>query len=97
MYLLVSLLQLNALVVGNGSYILRPCGHDLHGPTICMMFEEVNNTLEPDDQRSWPVISVIFRFETEFKELCQNVTILHLKSGFSYLKTCIDVSKYGHQ
>ena len=31
MYLLVSLLQLNALVVGNGSYILQPCGHDLHG------------------------------------------------------------------
>ena len=26
--------QLNALVVGDGSYILRPCGHDLHGPTI---------------------------------------------------------------
>ena len=25
--------QLNALVVGNGSYILWPCGHDLHGPT----------------------------------------------------------------
>ena len=34
MYLLVSLLQLNALVAGNGSYILRPCGHDLHGPTL---------------------------------------------------------------
>ena len=25
--------QLNALVAANGSYILRPCGHDLHGPT----------------------------------------------------------------
>ena len=25
--------QLNALVAGNGSYILRPCDHDLHGPT----------------------------------------------------------------
>ena len=23
----------SALVAGNGSYILRPCGHDLHGPT----------------------------------------------------------------
>ena len=34
MYLLVSLLQLNALVVGNGSYILWPCGHDLHGLTV---------------------------------------------------------------
>ena len=33
MYLLVSLLQLNALVVGNGSYILRPYGHDLYSPT----------------------------------------------------------------
>ena len=25
--------QLNALVAGNGSYILRPCGHDLQGNT----------------------------------------------------------------
>ena len=25
----------NALVAGTGSYIVRPCGHDLHGPTIC--------------------------------------------------------------
>ena len=24
---------MNALVTGNGSYIVRPCGHDLHGPT----------------------------------------------------------------
>ena len=28
--------QLHALVVGNGSYILRPCGHDLHGPAITL-------------------------------------------------------------
>ena len=27
---------LNALVAGNGSYIVRPCGHDLHGPTVRM-------------------------------------------------------------
>ena len=26
--------RMNALVAGNGSYIVRPCGHDLHGPTI---------------------------------------------------------------
>ena len=26
-------LTTSALVAGNGSYILRPCGHDLHGPT----------------------------------------------------------------
>ena len=26
----------NALVVGNGSYILRAYGHDLHGPTGCL-------------------------------------------------------------
>ena len=25
---------MNALVAGNGSYIVRPCGHDLHGPTV---------------------------------------------------------------
>ena len=24
---------ITALVAGNGSYIVRPCGHDLHGPT----------------------------------------------------------------
>ena len=27
---------MNALVAGNGSYILRPCGHDLHGPTVSL-------------------------------------------------------------
>ena len=27
-------LTMNALVAGNGSYIVRPCGHDLHGPTV---------------------------------------------------------------
>ena len=37
MYLLVSLLQLNALVVGNGSYILQSCGHDLHSLTIIFL------------------------------------------------------------
>ena len=24
-------------MAGNGSYILRPCGHDLHGPTVLMV------------------------------------------------------------
>ena len=36
MYTTVSLYQLivlNALVAGNGSYIVRPYGHDLHGLT----------------------------------------------------------------
>ena len=37
MYLLVSLYNWSALVAGNGSYILRPCGHDLHGPTERMV------------------------------------------------------------
>ena len=41
MYLLVSLLQLNALVVGNGSYMLQPCGHDLHGLTVGMHHEHM--------------------------------------------------------
>ena len=27
-------LTTDALVAGNGSYIVRPCGHDLHGPTV---------------------------------------------------------------
>ena len=26
-------LTTDALVAGNGSYIVRPCGHDLHSPT----------------------------------------------------------------
>ena len=26
--------RMNALVAGNGSYIVRPCGHDLHSPTV---------------------------------------------------------------
>ena len=26
-------LTTSALVAGNGSYIVWPCGHDLHGPT----------------------------------------------------------------
>ena len=46
MYLLVSLLQLNALVAGNGSYILRPCGHDLHGPTMSTSFITVNSIFD---------------------------------------------------
>ena len=29
-------LTMNALVAGNGSYIVQPCGHDLHGPTVMM-------------------------------------------------------------
>ena len=28
---------MNALVAGNGSYIVRPCGHDLHGPTVSIL------------------------------------------------------------
>ena len=30
--------RMNALVAGNGSYIVRPCGHDLHGPTVCKAY-----------------------------------------------------------
>ena len=29
---------MNALVAGNGSYIVWPCGHDLHGPTITNLY-----------------------------------------------------------
>ena len=28
---------MNALVAGIGSYIVRPCGLDLHGPTISLL------------------------------------------------------------
>ena len=31
--------QLNALVAGNGSYILWPCGHDLHGSTLSLLLK----------------------------------------------------------
>ena len=30
---------MNALVVGNGSYIVQPCGHDLHGLTVINVWE----------------------------------------------------------
>ena len=29
--------RMSALVAGNGSYIVWPCGHDLHGPTPWMV------------------------------------------------------------
>ena len=35
-------LSTDALVVGNGSYIVRPCGHDLHGPTVTYSYEMIN-------------------------------------------------------
>ena len=41
-------LTASALVAGNGSYILRPCGHDLHGrtsPFVC-----------PNLSQYWPVL-----------------------------------------
>ena len=31
---------MNALVAGNGSYIVRPCGHDLHGPTVSIHWKK---------------------------------------------------------
>ena len=37
-------LTTDALVVGNGPYIVGPCGHDLHGPTspfVRQIFEPV--------------------------------------------------------
>ena len=35
---LVVSLSWTALVAGNGSYILRPCDHDLHGPTVSTLY-----------------------------------------------------------
>ena len=34
MRLLGGVSNMNVLVAGNGSYILGPCGHDLHGATV---------------------------------------------------------------
>ena len=44
---------MNALVAGIGSYIVRPCGHDLHGPTVSIkitlaIFIEIYTWLLPD-------------------------------------------------
>ena len=39
---------LNALVAGNGSYIVRPCGHDLHGPTSPFVHQKLS--------QYWPVL-----------------------------------------
>ena len=36
---------MNALVVGNGSYIVRPCGHDLRGPTDTVVHMDTDQNL----------------------------------------------------
>ena len=36
---------MNALVAGNSSYIVRPCGHDLHGPTACILPKILANSI----------------------------------------------------
>ena len=38
----------SALVAGNGSYIVRPCGHDLHGPTSPFVRQKLS--------QYWPVL-----------------------------------------
>ena len=35
-------LSTDALVVGNGSYIGRPCGHDLHSPTSPFVHQKLS-------------------------------------------------------
>ena len=42
--------RMNALVAGNGSYIVRPCGHDLHGPTVTegVLTQRLQNTKESE-------------------------------------------------
>ena len=40
--------RMNALVAGNGSYIVRPCGHDLHGPTSPFVHQKLS--------QYWPVL-----------------------------------------
>ena len=41
-------LTMNALVAGIGSYIVRPCGHDLHGPTSPFVRQNL--------RQYWPVL-----------------------------------------
>ena len=43
-------LTTSALVAGNGSYILRPCGHDLHGPTSPFVRQNLS--------QYWPVLKL---------------------------------------
>ena len=38
-------LTTDPLVAGNGSYIVRPCGHDLHGPTVGIQLQHFHNDL----------------------------------------------------
>ena len=40
--------RMNALVAGNGSYIVRACGHDLHGPTSPFVRQNLS--------KYWPVL-----------------------------------------
>ena len=42
---------LNALVAENGSYIVRPCGHDLHSPTSPFVRQKLS--------QYWPVLKFI--------------------------------------
>ena len=60
MYTTVSLYQLNALVAGNGSYIVRPCGHDLHGPTVTIVqrsFDTLTSEIVAIVQRSFHTLT----------------------------------------
>ena len=41
-------LTTSALVAGNGSYIVRPCGHDLHGLTSPFVRQKLS--------QYWPVL-----------------------------------------
>ena len=67
---------MNALVAGIGSYIVRPCGHDLHGPTSPFVRQNLS--------QYWPVLKFIkfaFNSTDSMKSLQKHGTSLYCETG----------------
>ena len=73
----------NALVVGNGSYIVRPCGHDLNGPTSTLV-KNLRSSKEDFMRAMCKVLDpkAAWVYENQRDGLI-------LKNGLLYHKTCL--------
>ena len=73
-------LTMNALVAGNGSYIVRPCGHDLHGPTspfLCQFWASIGLCL------NLPILPLIVQIPWKAYEKTWDLTVLWDRSTSS--------------
>ena len=68
---------LNALVVGNGSYIVRPCGLDLHGPTA---YKEINESVSFLNEAVHHKVCI--QYQSKYNNLLSQ--ILTLKNDIEY-------------